>query len=59
MQFHAIKIKQINEQVRELWQLTYRGGDIDRIEIRADKSNSKIGTRSYNYRVVMCKGTFI
>lgn len=56
VQFHAIKIKQINEQIRELWQLTYRGGDIDRIEVRADKSNSRTGTRSYNYRVVMCKG---
>ena len=55
MQFHSTKIKEINTRIRELWQLTYRGGDIDRIELRSDPSTS--GTkRMYNYRVVMTKG---
>lgn len=39
----------INRQIKELWQKTYRGQDIDYIQITADSD----GTRSYNYRVVM------
>eukprot|EP00924_Labyrinthula_sp_SR-Ha-C_P007101 maker-scaffold_8-snap-gene-9.25-mRNA-1 protein AED:0.27 eAED:0.27 QI:0/0/0/1/1/1/2/0/1489 len=72
VQFHFFKIREINEQIKELWQLTYRGGDIDTIEIRADSNEVKkpapkkrktnkpvlIPARgnSYNYRVVMRKG---
>lgn len=40
----------INKTVKELWQKTYRGQDIDYIKIAADTEGSK---RSYNYRVVM------
>lgn len=40
----------INKTVKELWQKTYRGQDIDYIKIAADTEGGK---RSYNYRVVM------
>eukprot|EP00983_Pelagomonas_calceolata_P094440 1157891-Pelagomonas_calceolata.AAC.8 len=36
----------INKIVKELWQKTYRGQDIDYIKIVADAD----GARSYNYR---------
>lgn len=44
-------IPDINKMIKELWQKTYRGQDIDYIQIKADTDGS--GARSYNYRVVM------
>ena len=49
MRFHALKMEEINGIIKELWQQTYRGQDIDFIEIRADSEGS--GSRSYSYRV--------
>lgn len=37
--------------LKELWQKTYRGQDIEYIEIRADTTDS--GKSAYNYRVLM------
>ncbi|KAK9845615.1 hypothetical protein WJX84_004608 [Apatococcus fuscideae] len=48
--FHTNKMADINKTVKELWQKTYRGQDIDYIKIAADTEGGK---RSYNYRVVM------
>ena len=53
MKYHSMKMSEINEIIKELWQKTYRGHDIDTIEIRAEAST---GRTSYNYRVVMLKG---
>jgi DNA repair protein RAD50 len=57
-QYHSTKIGEINSIIRELWQLTYRGSDIDTIEIRSDANEAatKSRGRNYNYRVVMKKG---
>ena len=55
MSFHATKMEEINKVVRELWQRTYRGQDIDSIQIRSD-SDGTTGRSSYNYRVVMLCG---
>ncbi len=55
MSFHASKMEEINKVVRELWQRTYRGQDIDYIQIRSD-SDGTTGRSSYNYRVVMLCG---
>ena len=52
MQYHAMKIEEINKILKELWQSTYKGADIDSIELRADIE----GSRSYNYRLLMIKG---
>ena len=54
MKYHSIKMQEINKIVRELWIKTYRGQDIDGIEIRSEDEQN--ASRSYNYRVVMIKG---
>eukprot|EP00800_Vazella_pourtalesii_P023732 TRINITY_DN9774_c0_g1_i1.p1 TRINITY_DN9774_c0_g1~~TRINITY_DN9774_c0_g1_i1.p1 ORF type:complete len:1208 (-),score=335.92 TRINITY_DN9774_c0_g1_i1:136-3759(-) len=58
MQFHRNKIDEINTILQELWQNTYKGLDIDYIQITADDegTSSATGRCSYNYRVVMIKG---
>ncbi|KAL5702875.1 DNA repair protein rad50 [Ranunculus cassubicifolius] len=54
MRFHSMKMEEINKIIRELWQQTYRGQDIDYIKIHSDSEGA--GTRSYSYRVVMMTG---
>ncbi|CAF2066691.1 unnamed protein product [Rotaria magnacalcarata] len=57
MTYHTQKMKQLNKIIRDLWRTTYRGSDIDAIEIRsdADEENASKARRTYNYRVVMLK----
>ncbi|CAF4749577.1 unnamed protein product, partial [Rotaria sp. Silwood2] len=57
MTYHTQKMKQLNKIIRDLWRTTYRGSDIDAIEIRsdADEENASKTRRTYNYRVVMLK----
>ncbi|KAK6161690.1 hypothetical protein DH2020_005071 [Rehmannia glutinosa] len=50
MRFHTIKMEEINKIIRELWQQTYRGQDIDYIRIHSDSDGG--GTRSYSYKVL-------
>ncbi|VDP90985.1 unnamed protein product [Echinostoma caproni] len=54
----------LNKIIRELWRKTYRGNDIDYIEICSEAeaagsdaaaSNASRARRTYNYRVVMVK----
>ncbi|KAI8848971.1 P-loop containing nucleoside triphosphate hydrolase protein [Chytridium lagenaria] len=54
MKYHSMKMEEINKIIRELWVNTYKGNDIETIEIRSDNENVK-GNRTYNYRVVMIK----
>ncbi|XP_065068362.1 DNA repair protein RAD50-like [Rhopilema esculentum] len=59
MKFHTIKMGEINRILKEYWIHTYKGNDIDTIEIRADEdtgSGAAKARRVYNYRVVMIKG---
>ncbi|KAG8128648.1 putative DNA repair protein [Naja naja] len=59
MTFHSMKMEEINKIIRDLWRSTYRGQDIDYIEIRSDADENISASdkrRSYNYRVVMIKG---
>lgn len=49
MRFHTMKMEEINKIIRELWQQTYRGQDIDCIRIHSDSEGA--GTRSYSYKV--------
>ena len=49
-------MEEINHIIRELWIKTYKGGDIDRIEIRSDEGAPEVAggiasRRIYNYRV--------
>ena len=57
--FHTLRIADINKIIKDMWQLIYRGEDIDMIEIVSGAEDSAGGnkaSRSYNYRVVMKKG---
>lgn len=54
MKYHSTKMDEINRTLNELWNQTYRGTDIDRIEIKCDV-NTQSKARTYNYRVVMYK----
>lgn len=54
MRFHTLKMEEINKIIRELWQQTYRGQDIDYIYIHSDSEGA--GTRSYSYKVLMQTG---
>ncbi|GAB6026870.1 DNA repair protein rad50 [Chamberlinius hualienensis] len=58
MQYHATKMTEINKIIRDLWGRTYKGNDIDYIEIRSEASESRVSSsrRQYNYKVVMIKG---
>lgn len=56
MRYHTIKMEEINDIIRYLWQKTYQGTDIDTILIKSDNEGAR-GNRSYNYRVCMVKDT--
>lgn len=54
MKYHTLKMEEVNDIMRHLWNKTYQGTDIDGIMIRSEGDGG--GTRkSYNYRVVMMK----
>ncbi|KYQ93083.1 DNA recombination/repair protein [Tieghemostelium lacteum] len=54
MKYHTLKMDEINKSIREIWQTTYKGNDIDTIEIRSEET--KTANKTVNYRVVMIKG---
>nr|XP_042706809.1 DNA repair protein RAD50 isoform X2 [Chrysemys picta bellii] len=59
MTFHSMKMEEINKIIRDLWRSTYRGQDIEYVEIRSDADENVSASdkrRNYNYRVVMIKG---
>jgi DNA repair protein RAD50 len=61
MKYHSVKMEEINKIIKEHWESTYQGSDIDTIEIRAEPedkgvASSGVARRSFNYRVVMIKG---
>ena len=60
MRFHQERMRVINRNIRELWRATYRGNDIDYIEIDTEDGSdlSMAGAdkrKTVNYRVVMVK----
>jgi len=58
MKFHSMKIDEINKRIKELWQVIYRGKDIDLVELRAEPKETASETaasKQYSYRVVMRK----
>ncbi|KAK9955837.1 hypothetical protein ABG768_015687 [Culter alburnus] len=59
MKFQSMKMEEINKIIRDLWWSTYRGQDIEYVEIRSDvdeNASAGLKRRTYNYRVVMVKG---
>ncbi|KAK2162319.1 hypothetical protein LSH36_100g02026 [Paralvinella palmiformis] len=58
MNYHQSKMAEINKIIRQLWVNTYKGNDIETIEIRSDEEEGIGGAnrrRTFNYRVVMIK----
>jgi len=56
MRYHSLKMEEVNDTMRYLWNKTYQGTDIDGIKISSGDEGGATGTkRSYNYRVVMTK----
>ncbi|KAJ4307862.1 DNA repair protein rad50 [Neodidymelliopsis sp. IMI 364377] len=53
IQYHSLKMEEINRIIAELWRNAYQGTDIDTIYIAGDVEGK--GNRTYNYRVVMVK----
>ena len=54
MQYHSVKMAEINDNLKHLWNRTYQGTDIDSILIKSDSDEPKSSTavrRNYNYRV--------
>ncbi|CAK5284189.1 unnamed protein product [Mycena citricolor] len=54
MKYHSLKMEEVNDIIKYLWNKTYQGSDIDTIRIRSDAEGGAT-KRSYNYRVVMTK----
>ena len=57
--FHQEKMREINRTMKRLWKQTYKGNDIDYIEIQSDDVNTTHGAdkrKVNNYRVIMKKG---
>ncbi|KAF9319723.1 DNA repair protein rad50 [Podila horticola] len=50
--YHTMKMEEVNMSIKELWTNTYQGTDIDTIEIRSDQEGMR-ANQTYNYRVVM------
>ncbi|BHF60988.1 DNA repair protein rad50 [Sparganum proliferum] len=66
MSYHAAKMAEVNQIIRDLWRTTYRGNDIDYIEICSEEepfstsgANATKQRRTYNYRVVMVKASSV
>lgn len=59
LRYHEQKMKDINKVIRQLWQETYSGSDIDYIKVKTEGDDKGIASskRTYNYRVVMVKGS--
>jgi DNA repair protein RAD50 len=56
MKYHHEKMTEINRTLADFWKMTYKGKDIETIEIRSDSEKSATGNgrlRSYNYRIVL------
>ncbi|KAH8114569.1 AAA domain-containing protein [Phellopilus nigrolimitatus] len=52
MKYHGLKMEEVNDTMRHLWNKTYQGTDIDGIKIRSDVEGGA-SKRSYNYRIFM------
>lgn len=51
VQYYKSKIEEINAILKDLWTNTYRGSDIEYIELKNEVSD----TKAYNYKMVMVK----
>ena len=54
LRYHQTKIKEINDRISELWMMTYRGQDIESIEIES-KTVTRGSKNIFDYAVYMVK----
>ncbi|KAG0312925.1 DNA repair protein rad50 [Dissophora globulifera] len=52
VEYHSMKMEELNKSIKELWTNTYQGTDIDTIAIRSDQEGLR-ANQSYSYKVVM------
>ena len=57
MKHNSLRIAENNKIVRQLWLLNYKDEDISNIEIVSGQEPGSRAQKSYNYRVVMTKGS--
>ncbi|ELQ74730.1 DNA repair protein RAD50, ABC-type ATPase/SMC superfamily, partial [Trachipleistophora hominis] len=50
LKYYENKIEELNRNLKYLWSNTYKGNDIDKIELKAEITNSK-----YSYKLMMYK----
>lgn len=57
MEYHSLKMQEVNRIIGELWRATYQGTDIDSVAIRSEAEDAKANAKkkNYNYRVTMIK----
>lgn len=53
MKFHKERMSVINRMVREMWHSTYKGKDIDYVEIRAEESGVTGTSPLYHWIISM------
>ena len=53
LQYHLIKMEDINKIIGELWRNAYQGTDVDTVRIVSNTESQS--NKSFNYRVVMVK----
>ena len=64
MEFHSMKMQEINAVLSDLWRLTYKCTDIDEVIIKSDineegaEAAASAGRKQYNYRVVVLSRHF-
>ena len=56
MHYHTVKMREINDMLRDYWKAIYRGHDIDDIHIRSQVETDAGKRRTYSYSVMMRQG---
>ena len=56
MHYHTLKMREINDILRDYWRAIYRGTDIDEIYIKSQVETETGKRRAYSYSVMMKQG---
>ena len=57
LKFHALKLAEINKNIRDIWTIAYKSEDNSSIKIVSGQESESQAKRSCNYRVVMSNGS--
>ena len=56
MHYHTLKMREINDILRDYWRSIYKGTDIDEIYIKSQVETESGKRRAYSYSVIMKQG---